>query len=89
MRSDSDYVNDQIRLRLAAELRELGQVICSSYTPLESQILTIVQRDPDRWFDCHQFYLGEVLALQCKGLVESRLVNDQIQIRKVGTASVR
>lgn len=47
----------------------------------ESQIYAATRLRPDEWLNCHRVYLGEILALQCKGMIESRLQGEQLQIR--------
>ena len=59
-------------------------------TKLELLTLQAVDFRPDQWLNVHGNYTGEVLALQCKGLVATRLIDNQLQIKRkdVGTNHV-
>jgi hypothetical protein len=50
-------------------------------TTIESLILRAVNTQPSTWRNCNGAYVGEVLALQLKGLVTSRVINGQLQVR--------
>lgn len=50
-------------------------------TDREQQILAIAQHKPDSWLTFHRNYLGEVLALQCEGLITSRLIDGEHQLK--------
>lgn len=50
-------------------------------TPIESQILRAVNRQPDNWLNCNATYVDEVLALQSRGLARQRVVNGRLQVR--------
>lgn len=49
-------------------------------TDLEAMILKATRMQPG-WLNCSGHYIGEVLALGLKGLIESRLVEGQLQVR--------
>lgn len=49
-------------------------------TAIESAILRAVATRRDTWLNCNGTYVGEVLALQAKGLAVSRVVNGQLQV---------
>lgn len=51
-------------------------------TDLEAMILKST-RLWSGWLNCSGNYLGEVLALGYKGLIESRLVEGRLQVRAV------
>lgn len=50
-------------------------------TTTEQLILRAAQSRPNIWLICNARYIGEVLALQCKGLLTSRMDGNQIQIQ--------
>ncbi|HTG95749.1 MAG TPA: hypothetical protein VL866_24325 [Pyrinomonadaceae bacterium] len=54
-------------------------------TAIETMILRTARSRPDQWLDHHRHYLGEVLALQCKGLVTTRIDGDRLQVRATTT----
>lgn len=49
-------------------------------TDYEKLILKAVNTRPG-WLNCSGVYIGEVLALQVKGAIESRVINNQLQVR--------
>jgi hypothetical protein len=50
-------------------------------TTIETMIVKAVNSQPGQWLNCHGNYTGEALALQCKGLVTTRLDGNQLQVR--------
>lgn len=53
----------------------------SELTIIETMILRAVNFRPNDWLNCHGAYLGEVLALQCKGLITTRRDGNQLQVK--------
>lgn len=49
-------------------------------TDLQAMILKSTRIQPG-WLNCSGAYLGEVLALGYRGLIESRLIDGQLQVR--------
>jgi hypothetical protein len=47
---------------------------------IENYILQAIASRPNEWLNCAGQYIGEVLALQCKGLLVSRMVGNQLQV---------
>jgi hypothetical protein len=47
-------------------------------TTIEQLILRAAQSRPNTWLNCDGRYIGEVLALQCKGLIVSRRDSNQM-----------
>lgn len=50
-------------------------------TTIETLMMQVVSTKPDAWLNCHGDYIGEALALQCKGLIDTRITGHQLQIR--------
>lgn len=50
-------------------------------TTNETLILKAVNSKPNDWLTHHRVYLGDVLALQAKGLVITRIDGEQLQVR--------
>jgi hypothetical protein len=48
---------------------------------IEALILRATISRSGYWLNCDGAYVGEVLALQAKGYVKSRVVNGQLQVR--------
>lgn len=47
----------------------------------QRMILQAVKSRPGQWLNCHGDYLGDVLSLQCQGLITSRIEGNQLQVR--------
>lgn len=51
-------------------------------TDYERLMLRAAGSRPDQWLNVHATYIGEALALQCKGLIVTRLDGNQLQLKR-------
>lgn len=50
-------------------------------TTTETMILRAAQSRPGTWLNCSGRYIGEVLALQLKGVIEQRVIDGQLRVK--------